>query len=154
MIQEIFTMENLEFILRMVLAVIYGALIGRERSSTGHPAGSRTHALVCVASCMAVITGMALTKQYPDSDVARIPAQVVTGVGFLGAGMILITNNNKVKGLTTAAGIWACACLGLTVGAGLYLISVVGCVMMVVIMRLGKIKKQDDDDDTAGKNQA
>ena len=108
-------------ILRVVLAMILGSVIGLERSSKNRPAGFRTHVLVCCGASAASMTGhyIYLVLNMP-ADPTRIGAQVITGLGFIGAGTILITSKNKVKGLTTAAGLWATGIVGLALGAGFY----------------------------------
>ena len=106
--------------IRLILAVIIGGAIGLERGANRHPAGFRTHILVCVGAALAMLTNEYLCQVYGTGDPARLGAQVVTGVGFLGVGTILVTGKNKIKGLTTAAGLWASACLGLALGSGFY----------------------------------
>lgn len=93
-----------EILLRSLAAVIIGTLIGSERMRHGRAAGMRTHILVCLGSCM---TSMYVANMpVINGDVFRIPAQVASGIGFLGAGMIILKNNNVITGLTTAAGVW------------------------------------------------
>ncbi len=109
------------FIVRIVLAALLGGLMGFEREQKQRPAGFRTYVIVCIGSTLACITGIYLFKYVGGSDPARIPAQVISGIGFLGAGTILVTRNSHVKGLTTAAGLWCAATIGIAVGCGLYL---------------------------------
>lgn len=107
--------------LRLVLAVILGGIIGLERGRNKHQAGLRTHILVCVGAALAMLTNDYIFESITQmSDPARLGAQVISGIGFLGAGLILVTSRNKVKGLTTAAGLWASACTGLALGIGFY----------------------------------
>ena len=117
------TNTYVHLILRITLASLFGALIGLEREHAKRPAGLRTHVLVCVGSCLVMLTAEFIYNHYhhlsPNMDVARLGAQVISGVGFLGAGTI-IRNGNNVKGLTTAASIWAVACVGLATGIGYY----------------------------------
>ena len=108
-------------ILRIILSVIVGGLIGSERGRSGSPAGLRTHILVCVGSAMTALISVYIAKMGSFDDIARIPAQVVSGIGFLGAGMIIVKKNNVITGLTTAAGMWATATIGIAVGYGFYL---------------------------------
>jgi len=112
-----------QIIFRIILAVCFGALIGLEREHAQRPAGLRTHILVCVGSCLVMLTSEFVYNYYhqfsPNMDVARLGAQVISGVGFLGAGTI-IRNGSSVKGLTTAASVWAVACVGLATGIGFY----------------------------------
>ena len=116
--------------LRLVLAVIFGGIIGLQRESRGQFAGFRTHILVCVGAALAMLTNQYICEFFTGThDPARLGAQVITGVGFLGVGTILITGGHKIKGLTTAAGLWASACLGLAVGIGFYFGALVAAVM-------------------------
>ena len=107
--------------LRMVLAVICGGIIGIEREYKRRPAGFRTHILICLGAAMTTLTSQYLylvLGQY--TDMARLGAQVVAGIGFIGAGTIIVTRRQRVKGLTTAAGLWAAAIIGLALGGGFY----------------------------------
>ena len=107
--------------LRLLLAVVCGGLIGLEREYKRRPAGFRTHILICLGAVMTTVTSqyLALYMGY-DTDMARLGAQVVAGVGFIGAGTIIVTKRQRVKGLTTAAGLWTVAIVGLCLGAGFY----------------------------------
>ena len=105
---------------KILLAVIAGGIIGNERGRHGSAAGLRTHILVCIGSAMTSLTGMYVADILGSGDVLRIPAQVISGIGFLGAGMIIVKNNNVITGLTTAAGLWATAAIGISVGYGFY----------------------------------
>lgn len=107
-------------ILRMVLAVLCGGLIGVEREHKRRPAGFRTHTLVCLGAAMTTLTSQYLLTQGWNTDPARLGAQVVAGIGFLGAGTIIVTRRRQVKGLTTAAGLWTSAIIGLAIGTGYY----------------------------------
>lgn len=106
---------------RIVLAVLCGGLIGLERESKRRPAGFRTHILICLGAAMTTATGQYLYTMHYYTDIARLGAQVVAGVGFIGAGTILMTKRRRVRGLTTAAGLWVAAIVGLCCGAGFYL---------------------------------
>ena len=100
----------LSTVLRSLAAVVIGGLIGSERARHGRAAGMRTHILVCLGACMTSMTSMFVSDVLGNNgDVFRIPAQVVSGIGFLGAGMIILKNNNMITGLTTAAGVWTTA---------------------------------------------
>ncbi len=105
---------------RILLAVLLGGGIGFERGKHGRAAGLRTHVLVCVGAALASMTGSFLTSTTNMGDPTRIASCVLSGIGFLGAGMILVKNNSRVTGLTTAAALWATASVGLAVGAGYY----------------------------------
>lgn len=107
--------------LRMVLSVLCGGAIGVEREFKRRPAGFRTHILICLGAAMTTLTGqyLFLVMGY-YTDVARLGAQVIAGVGFIGAGTIIVTKHQRVKGLTTAAGLWTAAIVGLSFGAGFY----------------------------------
>lgn len=106
--------------LRLVLAAAVGIVVGAEREHKNKIAGVKTHVLVCLGSAMAMIVSEYLMHQFPEAraDLNRIGAQVVSGVGFLGVGTIMVTGRDQVQGLSTAAGLWACACIGLAAGAG------------------------------------
>lgn len=122
-INSIISNDYAHLILRIALASLFGALIGLEREHARRPAGLRTHVLVCVGSCLVMLTSEFIYNHYhhlsPNMDVARLGAQVISGIGFLGAGTI-IRNGNSVTGLTTAASIWTVACIGLATGIGYY----------------------------------
>ena len=123
---NIFTSQNIDVgtsSIRLFLSLIAGGLIGFERESRRQPAGLRTHILICVGSTLLMLLSIYIPQQFFDmknGDPGRIAAQVVSGIGFLGAGAILKLGNN-VKGLTTAASIWVVAGIGLAIGAGLYI---------------------------------
>ncbi len=122
---------------RLVLAVFFGGIIGLERGINRHPAGFRTHILVCVGSTLAMLTNMYIFDIWGNvTDPVRLGAQVITGVGFLGAGTILLTGRNHIRGLTTAAGLWASACLGLAIGAGFYEGALGGAVAIFISLAL------------------
>lgn len=127
-------------LLRLTLAVLLGGSIGLERAKKNRPAGFRTYMLVCMGAALAMILGqyiahMALGRAV-QSDMTRIGAQVINGVGFLGAGTILFTRKQQVKGLTTAAALWASACMGLALGAGFYecVLLAFGVIIMVILI--------------------
>lgn len=119
-------------ILRMLLAVICGGLIGVEREHKRRPAGFRTHTLVCLGAAMTTLTSQFLVVSGWTTDPARLGAQVVAGIGFIGAGTIIVTRRRQVKGLTTAAGLWVSAIIGLAVGAGYYEGALVATVFVLV----------------------
>ena len=125
-VQEFFRVYLLDFnwisvIVRILLAVIVGGVIGSERGKSGSPAGLRTHILVCVGAAMTGLISIYIAHVEGSGDIGRIPAQVISGIGFLGAGMIIVKKNNVITGLTTAAGMWATATIGIALGYGFYL---------------------------------
>ena len=115
-------------VLRLFMAILCGGLIGIERGRKGRPAGFRTHILVCLGSTLAILTNQYIVQVYGTGDPARLGAQVISGIGFLGAGTIIVTGRHQVKGLTTAAGLWASACMGLAIGIGFYEAAIITCV--------------------------
>lgn len=106
---------------RMLLACICGGLIGLEREFKRRPAGFRTHILICLGAAITTLTSQYLALVLNSAtDMARLGAQVIAGVGFIGAGTIIVTRHRQIKGLTTAAGLWASAIIGLALGAGFF----------------------------------
>lgn len=135
--------EQLEMIMRLMLSCFLGGIIGLERESGERPAGFRTHTLVCTGSCLFMLVSIyGFDDMGTVRDPARLAAQVVSGVGFLGAGTILHEGVN-VKGLTTAASIWMISAIGLATGVGLYTLSIFATVLMlatlIVFGKWGKI---------------
>ncbi|MBQ0079242.1 MAG: MgtC/SapB family protein, partial [Eubacterium sp.] len=123
---------------RLLLALIIGGAIGLERGSHKHPAGFRTHILVCVGSALVMVTNQFCFDHFymftGNGDVVRMGAQVITGVGFLGAGTIMVAGRERIKGLTTAAGLWASACIGLACGIGFYSGAIVGALLIFLAL--------------------
>ncbi|MBE6593306.1 MAG: MgtC/SapB family protein [Ruminococcaceae bacterium] len=108
-------------VVRLVLAVICGGFIGLERERKRRPAGFRTHILICLGAAMTTLTSQYIALNLgANTDMARLGAQVIAGVGFIGAGTIIVTKRRQVKGLTTAAGLWTAAIVGLCCGAGFF----------------------------------
>ena len=108
-------------LIRLVLAMFFGAVIGLERGKQGRAAGMRTHILVCLGACLATMIGFYAAKNLGTTgDPLRVAAQVISGIGFLGVGSILIKGRFQITGLTTAAGLWCVAAIGLSLGAGFY----------------------------------
>ena len=115
------TVTMLSVTVRMLLAVACGGIIGIEREYKRRPAGFRTHILICLGAAMTTLTSQYLyLNMHYYTDMARLGAQVVAGIGFIGAGTIIVTRRQRVKGLTTAAGLWAAAIIGLALGGGFY----------------------------------
>lgn len=106
--------------IRLLFSLVVGIIIGIDRGMKRRGAGIKTHALVCMGSALVMLTSEYISMQFPEmkADMARMGAQVISGVGFLGVGTIMVTGRNQVRGLTTAAGLWACACVGLAAGIG------------------------------------
>lgn len=134
--EKLYELNMLSTFFRLLLALICGGILGIERGKKNRPAGFRTYMLVCVASAMVMITNQYISNMYSTGDPSRMGAQVISGIGFLGAGTIIVTGRNRVKGLTTAAGLWASACIGLTIGVGFYSGAIIGCIMIFVAMAL------------------
>ncbi len=138
---SILALPWLEILLRIGIAVLVGGAIGIEREYKNRPAGMRTHVLVCLGSTMIALLECILQDDLMASGIAgnvtlsvgRMSAQVVSGIGFLGAGTIFIAQK-KIAGLTTAASLWNVACLGLAIGYGHYAVAVVGCVIVIVVL--------------------
>jgi len=123
-------------VLRLLLAVALGTLIGFERQHARKPAGLRTHVLICIGATLftiASIYGFGL-----GADPARVAAGIVVGIGFVGAGMIIRTQEGIVVGLTSASSIWAVAAIGLAAGAGLYILAPVATLIVLIVLRLPK----------------
>lgn len=123
-------------IVKLVLSLLLGAIIGIERRRKGQIAGMRTFALISMGATLAMLISIYIPQEYlglKNGDPGRIAAQVVSGVGFLGAGAI-IQMKGSVRGLTTAAGIWMTACIGLAVGAGMYAISIMATLLIIFIL--------------------
>lgn len=129
-------MTEYEIVIRLALACFLGGLIGLERESLNRPAGLRTYTLVCMGSALAMVVSQDMYFRYHNTvtaDPGRIAAQVISGIGFLGAGSIMREGAN-IKGLTTAAGLWVVACVGLAVGAGLYLAAITTTALILLIL--------------------
>lgn len=140
-------LNTVSMLTRLSLSILFGGLIGLDRQRKHRPAGFRTHMLVCMGAALTM-----LLSQYEHNmlqtlwaeqaslvgakvDVARFGAQVINGIGFLGAGTIIVTSRQKVKGLTTAAGLWAAACMGLAIGAGFYECVLLAFVLIFIAVR-------------------
>jgi putative Mg2+ transporter-C (MgtC) family protein len=129
--------NTISIILRLTLATVCGGILGAERGRKKRPAGLRTHILVCIGSAMVMITSQYMTDILRIStDASRMGAQVISGIGFLGAGTIIVVGRNEIKGLTTAAGLWSCACMGLAIGIGFYEGAIISCVFLFGVLTL------------------
>lgn len=118
-------------VLRMVCALLCGGLIGLERENKRRAAGFRTHTLICIGASLTTLTGLYLCAEGLSTDPARLGAQVIAGMGFIGAGTIIITSRRQIKGLTTAAGLWTSAIIGLAIGAGYYEAALIGVTLVL-----------------------
>ena len=117
----------------MLLAVVCGGIIGPERTFRRRPAGFRTHILICMGACITTLASQFLAVyMHYDTDISRLGAQVIAGVGFIGAGTIIVTRHHRVRGLTTAAGLWASAIIGLSLGAGFFEAGVVTALLVLI----------------------
>ncbi len=123
----------LSVVARVFLAMLLGGLIGIEREKSKRPAGFRTHILVCVGSCLTALIGLFVWKETGNvADPLRISAQVISGIGFLGVGTILVKEHDHITGLTTAAGLWATASIGISCGYGFYVGALIGTLVVVI----------------------
>ena len=122
--------------LRIVVAMIVGGLIGLERGLKNRAAGLRTYMLVCVGACLIMLTNQYIYQIFGTGDPVRMGAQVVSGIGFLGAGTIIVTRKSQIKGLTTAAGLWAAAGVGLAIGIGFYEAGIIGGAAIFTVITL------------------
>jgi len=122
-------------VLRLLLAVALGGIVGWERQMAKKPAGLRTHLLVCIG---ATLFTLASVYGFEGGDPARVAAGIVAGIGFLGAGTIIRSGEGILVGLTTASSIWAIAAIGMVAGAGLYILSAVGTAVMLIALRIFK----------------
>ncbi len=137
---EFFNNYNISVILRLVTAVFVGSVIGMEREHKHRPAGFRTHILICLGSALTALTGQFLCTEFGTDtalldwscDPLRLSAQVVAGIGFIGAGSIIVTKRSQVKGITTAAGLWTTAILGIAIGVGFYSAVLYATVLILV----------------------
>ena len=139
---ELREVTYLAIAIRILAAVICGGLIGLERGMKNRPAGLRTYMLVCVGACIVMLTNQYVVQITNTGDPTRLAAQVVSGIGFLGAGTIIVTRRNQIKGLTTAAGLWAAAGIGIALGIGFYEVALVGSFAIFAVMTL--LQKMDN----------
>ena len=139
---ELRELTYLAIALRIFSAVILGGLIGLERGMKNRAAGLRTHMLVCVGACLVMVTNQFIYQTTGTGDPVRMGAQVISGIGFLGAGTIMVTRRHQVKGLTTAAGLWTAAGVGLALGIGFYEAAAMGSLAVFIVMTL--MQKMDN----------
>ena len=124
---------------RLLLAMLLGGFVGMERGRKRRAAGFRTYMLVCIGAALTMLLGQYQATAFETasaSDISRYGAQVINGIGFLGAGTIILTGRREVKGLTTAAALWACACMGLAIGAGFYECVILGVSLVYICVRI------------------
>ena len=139
--QILIMITGVETITRILVAMALGAVIGFERESEKRPAGLRTHVIVCVAATLFTILSF---EAFPGSDPARIAAAIVTGIGFIGAGCIL-KSGGEVIGVTTAASLWITTAIGMAIGVGYYLPSILVTLIVFAVLRLKKIESKLHD---------
>ena len=131
------SLTGISIIVRLLLASLIGGLIGLDRESIQKPAGIRTYMLICIGAALAMLTNEFISEYIsPGSDPGRMGAQVLSGIGFLGAGTIIVIGKLKVSGLTTAAGLWASAAVGLACGIGFYEGAIIGGALLYVIIAI------------------
>jgi len=133
-----------DVVARLLVAAVCGGVVGIERGRKNRPAGFRTYILVCIGAALTMIlsqylfamegTWRLISNNFPTTDISRFGAQVINGIGFLGAGTIIVTGRQQVKGMTTAAGLWASACMGLAIGAGFYMGALICCAFIILAM--------------------
>lgn len=124
--------------IRLIFSLAVGLVIGIDRAMKRRSAGVKTHVLVCMGSALVMLTSEYLVRTFPEAkaDITRMGAQVISGVGFLGVGTIMITGRNQVRGLTTAACLWICACVGLAAGAGFVEGAAYALILIVVTLKV------------------
>lgn len=131
----------LSIVIRISMALLMGGILGAERGLRNRPAGFMTYVLVCMGAAMIMLTNQYIFTIYAQTDPTRMAAQVVSGIGFLGAGTIIVTRNDEVRGLTTAAGLWLAAGLGLAIGIGFYSGVIIGFLFSIFTLII--LKKID-----------
>jgi len=133
------TPQDIDIAIKLVVATFLGAIIGLERESHGKEAGFKTYSLVCLGSALMMIVSIDvfnIFKNVAQVDPGRIAAQAVTGIGFIGAGAIIRSQQGSIKGLTTAAGIWSACAIGLACGLGLYKQAVMTTILVLIVLVL------------------
>lgn len=132
-------------LIRLIMAWVIGFAIGINRERNNRSAGIRTHVLVCIGAALVMMTGQYVFLHFPgaNGDVARLGAQVISGIGFLGAGTIIVTQRRHIRGLTTAAGLWACACTGLAIGIGFIEGTIIAVILIIVTLSLMSVAEKN-----------
>lgn len=128
----------LSVIVRISLSILIGGILGAERGLRNRPAGFMTYVLVCMGATLVMLTNQYIASVVPDTDPTRFGAQVISGIGFLGAGTIIVTQKDEIRGLTTAAGLWVAAGLGLAIGSGFYAGALIGggfCIFALISLK-------------------
>lgn len=134
--QQLKDFNYFSIIVRILLSILIGTIIGLDRETKKHSAGVRTHSFVCLGATLTMLLGLFLYYNYSNSvDISRIGAQVISGIGFLGVGTIIISPNKTVRGLTTAASLWTTATIGLCIGSGFYFGAIFGCIVAVFLLK-------------------
>lgn len=133
-LQNIMSTKEFQIFFKLVLVSALSGLIGFEREHSSKPAGFRTHVLVGISAVLVMTCGIELSTAFGNNDPSRLPAQLLSGIGFIGAGTIL-SNGFKVKGLTTASGLLAVTCIGMCVGAGLYWYAIIATIVVFVVLK-------------------
>ena len=134
-------LNPISILFRIFLATLLGGILGMERGRKNRPAGFRTYILVCLGAALVMMTNQYVCDTYHTGDPVRLGAQVISGIGFLGAGTIILTGRNQIKGLTTAACLWTAACIGLAIGIGFYEGAV--CGGLAIVFTISGLQKVD-----------
>ena len=147
-IMNIINTEEFQLFFKLILISLLSGVIGFEREHLSKPAGFRTHVLVGISSVLVMVCGIKISDAYGNNNPLRMPAQLLSGIGFIGAGTIL-SNGFKVKGLTTASGLLAITCIGLLIGSGMYAYGIISTLVVYIILRYpynsGKKNSSDKD---------
>lgn len=144
MLKEMLYLRELNMVsicLRIMLSLMIGGILGVERGRKNRPAGFRTYILVCLGASLVMMTNQYIYQMFGTSDPARMGAQVISGIGFLGVGTIIVTGKQQIRGITTAAGMWTSACCGLAIGIGFYEGAVISGILVFLIMEF--LEKMD-----------
>lgn len=140
----LYDFNDITILIRILVAMCLGGIIGLEREKYRRPAGFRTHIVVCIGACLTSMASVfAVEKLGLPTDPSRIPAQVVSGLGFLGVGTILVKGKDHIVGLTTAAGLWATGVIGVACGYGFY-VGALGCTFVIMITTMGFFHFEED----------